>query len=159
MTLIFEQYRATGTVEVLVTVNRQGNTLPNIEVSKHDESKEINSIKVEIIDNKPLYIPLGRTDQMYKVQFKTFKLVDFNVWYSVVGNDVLKVIDSTYAEFPIGSYWNVENISSTEDPGSPSAVMSSDVIGGITRGNQPIIMEYELQLSESLTDLLGRPRT
>ena len=159
MTLIFEQYRATGTAEVLVTVNRQGNTLPNIEVSKHDESKEINSMKVEIIDNKPHYIPLGRTDQMYKVQFQTFKLVDFNVWYSVVGNDVLKVIDSTYAEFPIGSYWNVENISSTEDPGSPSAFMSNDVIGGITRGNQPIIMEYELQLSESLTDLLGRPRT
>jgi hypothetical protein len=159
MTLIFEQYRSAGTSEILVTTSRTGNTLPSIEVGRHDESKEINSIKVEIIDNKPLYIPLGRTDQVYKIQFKTFKLIDFNVWYTVIGNDVLKVINSSYAEFPIGSYWNVENISSTEDPGSPSAFMSNDVIGGITRGNQPIIMEYELQLSESFVDLLGRPRT
>lgn len=159
MTLIFEQYRATGTAEVLVTVNRLGTTLPNIEVGKHDESKEINSIKVEIIDNKPLYIPLGRTDQMYKIQFKTFNLFNFNVWYTLVGNDVLKVLDSTYAEFPVGSYWSVENVSSSEDPGSPSAVMSDSPKGNITRGNQPIIMEYELQLSESLTDPLGRPRT
>ena len=159
MTLIFEQYRSAGTSEILVTTSRTGNTLPSIEVGRHDESKEINSIKVEIIDNKPLYIPLGRTDQVYKIQFKTFKLIDFNVWYTVIGNDVLKVINSSYAEFPVNSYWSVESITHSEFPGSPSAFMENDIIGNISRGNQPIIMEYELQLSESFVDLLGRPRT
>lgn len=159
MTLVFSQFRSFNTIEVPVTVNRIGENLPNIEVGRHDESKEINSIKVEIIDNKPLYIPLGRSDHTCKLQFKTFTLFNFNVWYSVLGNDVLKVINSSYTEFPIGSYWNVESMTSTEVPGSPTAHMSEDSIGGISRGNQNIIMEYELQLSKSYTDALGRPRT
>ena len=159
MTLIFSQYRPTGTAEVLVTRNRYGNTLPNIEVGKHDENKEINSIKVEIIDNKPLYIPLGRTDQLYKIQFKTFTIRDFNPWYTVLGNDVLKVINSSYTEFPVGSYWSVESLTSSEVIGSAYACMSDETAAIIPRGTQPIIMEYELQVSQSLTDILGKPRT
>ena len=158
MTLIFEQYRAANNAEVLITLNRQGNYLPDINVSKHDESKEINSIKVEIIDNKPLYIPLGRTDQTYKCQFKTFTILDFNIWYTVLGNDVLKVITSDYPEFPVGTYWAVENITSSEVPGSTYAVMSADAELTAVRGMQPIIMEYELELSKSITDILGKPR-
>lgn len=159
MTLIFEQYRTAGTTEVLVTVNRAGNTLPDIKVSRHDETKEINSIKVEIIDNKPLYIPLGRTDQTYKVQFKTFNIRSFNVWYTVLGNDILKVITSTYPEFPVGSFWSVETFSSSEMPGSAYAYMSEESEVHTPRGDQTIIMEYELELSKSITDALGRPRT
>lgn len=158
MTLIFEQYRTSGTSEVLVTVNRSNAMLPGMTVMKHDESKEINSIKVEIIDNKPLYIPLGRSDHIYKCQFKTFNIIQFNTWYSVLGNDILKVVISDYPEFPVGSYWSVESISSTEVPGSAYAVMSDEVAGIKQRGSQAIVMEYELELSRSTTDALGRPR-
>lgn len=159
MTIVFSQYRAADSIEILVTINRSGGVIPAVEVSRHDETKEINSIKVEIIDNKPLYIPLGRTDQMYKIQFKTFTISDFNAWYSVLGNDVLKVISSSYAEFPVDSYWSVENISSSEVLGSASAYLSEEAVVSVPRGTQVIIMEYELQLSASLVDVIGRPRT
>jgi len=71
---------------------------------------------------------------------------------------VLKVIASNYAEFPIDSYWSVESISSSENIGSARAYMSDEVASIVPRGTQPIIMEYELELSESLSDALGRPR-
>jgi hypothetical protein len=152
MTLIFKQYRLFNTLEVPVTINRDGLNIPDISIYRHDETIEINSIKVEIIDNKPLYIPLGRTDLMYKIQFKTFNILDFNVWYTVLGNDVLNVIDSTYAEFPVDSYWNVESISSHELSGSAYSISDS------TPGVQSIIFDHELQLSQSLTDAVGNER-
>lgn len=159
MTLIFKQYRIFGTAEVPVTINRAGENLPDISIARHDETKEINSIKVEIIDNKPLFIPLGRTGRTYKVQFKTFNIIDFNVWSTVLGNDILKVITSTYAEFPVGSYWNVETFSSSELPGSAYACMSDEANVSTPRGAQPIIMEYELEVSESTSNAIGSPRT
>lgn len=158
MPLIFSQYRTAGTVEAIVTRNRVGNTLPRIEVMRHDENKEINSIKVEIIDNKPLYIPLGRSGQTYKIQFKTFDIKKFNAWYTVLGNDVLEVIMSDYAEFPVDSFWVVESFTSAEVIGSAYACMSDETAAYVPRGTQPIIMEYELEVSQSITDALGRPR-
>ena len=159
MPIIFSQYRVAGVEESLVSVNRTGLNLPTIKLARHDEKKEINSIKVEIIDNKPLFIPLGRSDQTYKVQFKTFTILDFNAWYTVLGNDVLKVIMSDYAEFPEDTYWVVESCSSSEVIGSAYACMSEESAAYTPRGTQPIIMEYELELSLSLTDAIGRPRT
>lgn len=159
MAIIFKQCRAGHKGdEIVVTTNRQGIHLPKISISRHDESVEINSIKVEIIDNKPLYIPLGKTEHTYKCQFKTFTILDFNAWYTVLGNDVLEVISSKYPEFPEGSYWNVENITSRELLGSAHAIISDDYEGPINPGEQIIIMEYELEVSKSETDFLGRPR-
>ena len=71
---------------------------------------------------------------------------------------MLKVITSDYPEFPVGSYWTVENITSSEVPGSTYAVMSAEAELTAVRGMQPIIMEYELEVSKSVTDVLGKPR-
>ena len=154
MPLVFSQLRMFNSLEVPVTVNRAGTlNLPEIEIKRNGGAQEINSIKVEIIDNKPLYIPLGKTGLTYKGQFALFNILDFHVWYTVLGNDVLKVEESTYDEFPVGTYWNVESFTHQEMPGSTYAKSVHT-----TPGEQFMNFECELELTKSLTDAVGRPR-
>jgi hypothetical protein len=154
MTLTFTHYRPSGNVEYLVNIGREvAGVMPAMQVQRHSEVTEINSVKVEIIDNKPLYIPLGRSDLEYKFQFRTFNIRDFSAWYTVVGNDILNVALSTYKEFPVGSYWNVENITERELPGSSFSISPGDV-----KGNQAIVYEFELEVSRSLKDAASKDR-
>ena len=161
MTLLFQHYRPAGSTEVPVDINRIDETLAaapgeyylyTIEPHRHEETSEINSVKVEIIDNKPLFIPLGSSGPSYKIQFKTFEIRSYHTWYTVLGNDILKVLRSDYDEFPVGSYWNVDAISDQELPGS--SFTKSDTL----KGRQPIIFSFELQLSRSRTDAAGKTR-
>lgn len=162
MSLIFHHYRPSGSSEYPVTINRVDSNnkkvdgecyLFSIDPHRQEETIEINSVKVEIIDNKPLYIPLGCSILTYKIQFKTKTIAEFNMWYTLLGNDILKVILSDYDEFPINSYWNVETISHRELKGS--AYVKSETLVG----EQLIWFDYELEISKSIVDAKGIKRT
>lgn len=161
MPLTFRHYRPSSSSEYPVMINRVDvNNQPvtgeyylfPVEAYRHKETCEINSVKVEIIDNKPLYIPLGKSSPTYKIQFKTRTISEFNMWYTVLGNDVLEVLISDYEEFPVTSFWNVETISHNELPGS--AFTKSDTLVG----KQLIWFDYELELSRSFTSAAGVDR-
>lgn len=161
MSLFFQHYRPAGTKEYPVNINRIDENLAaadgeyylyTINPHRHEESSEINSVKVEIIDNKPLFIPLGSSGPSYKIQFRIFEIRAYHTWYTVLGNDVLKVLTSDYDEFPVGTYWNVDAISEQELPGSSFTKSVTKV------GKQLIMFDFELQLSRSRTNAAGKAR-
>jgi hypothetical protein len=105
-----------------LTNSQQKSCLNSVSISSAKSDYKINDIRVAIMDNKPIVIPLGKTGPSYKVKFKMFYLYDFNAWYSILANDILLVLGSSLVEFEKDTYWDVDEITIDRGAGSASAI-------------------------------------